>query len=299
MFNIGKTVIAGDAALFVSAAGKAGGQPIILLHGGLGSRDDFLPLAKHLAADYRLIAIDSRGHGRSALGDLPLTYRRLEQDAAAVLAELGLTDAGIIGHSDGGIVALRLAASGAVRPRFVVAAGAHCNCRPMTRPAQSIRASRWTSGGMFPQQVQHYEAETPRLILRCCSVQPRPCGSGTMTTLSGAGSALDRRPLLVVHGDEDFPGFPPSGFELVEQVEGARLLNLPSPRIPCWKTALKTFFLRSSHSLPACRRSSDPRPGVAVPISRWPAFRVRPCGAGGGNRPVIAAAAGGAASIGP
>ncbi|AOY95376.1 alpha/beta hydrolase [Cupriavidus sp. USMAA2-4] len=229
MFNIGKTVIAGDAALFVSAAGKAGGQPIILLHGGLGSRDDFLPLAKHLAADYRLIAIDSRGHGRSALGDLPLTYRRLEQDAAAVLAELGLTDAGIIGHSDGGIVALRLAASGAVRPRFVVAAGAHWQL-PADDPAraiyQGITVDEWR--GMFPQQVQHYEAENPAPDFAMLFGATAAMWLGNDdNAYPGPAVRSIACPLLVVHGDEDFLVSRRQAFELVEQVEGARLLNLP------------------------------------------------------------------------
>lgn len=137
MFDIGKSVTVGDTAVFMSEAGKADGEPIVLLHGGLGSRNDFLPLARHLATDFRLVAIDSRGHGRSGMGSVPLTYHQLEQDAAAVLAELGLTDAGIIGHSDGGIVALRLAAAGTVQPRFVVAVGAHWQM-PVDDPTREI-----------------------------------------------------------------------------------------------------------------------------------------------------------------
>ncbi|WP_338421290.1 alpha/beta fold hydrolase [Acetobacter conturbans] len=70
------------------------------------------------------MAFDTRGHGRSAIGTTPLTYRQLQDDCAAVLASLGLLT-GIIGHSDGGIVTLRLAASLAVQPEFVVAVGAH------------------------------------------------------------------------------------------------------------------------------------------------------------------------------
>ena len=45
MFDTGKTVTAGDVALFVSEAGRLDGQRIVLLHGGLGSRADFEPLA--------------------------------------------------------------------------------------------------------------------------------------------------------------------------------------------------------------------------------------------------------------
>lgn len=229
MFDIGKTMTAGDAALFVSEAGKADGEPIVLLHGGLGSRNDFLPLAKHLAADFRLVAIDSRGHGRSTLGSVPLTYHQLEQDAAAVLAELGLTDAGIIGHSDGGIVALRLAAFGTIRPRFVVAVGAHWQMPaddPTREIYQGITVDEWR--GMFAEQVQTYEAENPAPdFARLFDATTAMWLGNDDKAYPGASVRSIASPLLVVHGDEDFLVSRRQAFELVEQVEGARLLNLP------------------------------------------------------------------------
>ncbi|RMH94930.1 alpha/beta hydrolase [Lysobacter pythonis] len=229
MFDTGSILSVGDAALFVSEAGRADGPPIVLLHGGLGSRNDFLPLAKHLAADHRLVAIDSRGHGRSTLGSASLTYHRLEQDTAAILTELGLTDAGIIGHSDGGIVALRLVASGAIALRFVVAVGAHWRM-PADDPTRAlyrqITVDEWR--GMFPAQVRHYEAENPaadfgKLFDATVSMW---LGSGD-EAYPGESVRSIASPLLVVHGDEDFLVSRRQAFELVEQVEGARLLNLP------------------------------------------------------------------------
>lgn len=162
MFDVGQIVGRGDTSFYVTEAGNTEGMPIVLLHGGLGSRSDFVPLAKDLATDFRLIAIDSRGHGRSPLGNAPLTYHQLEQDIAIVLAELGLTDAGIIGHSDGDIVALRLGASDAVRPRFIVTVGAHWEM-PTDEPTREIyngiTVDKWRD--MFNDQVQNYEAENP------------------------------------------------------------------------------------------------------------------------------------------
>lgn len=229
MFDIGKTVTAGDAALFVSEAGKVDGEPIILLHGGLGSRNDFLPLAKHLAADFRLVAIDSRGHGRSTLGSLPLSYHQLEQDAAAVLGELGLSDAGIIGHSDGGIVALRLAASGTIKPRFVVAVGAHWQMPaddPTREIYQSINLDEWR--GMFSEQVQNYEAENPAPdFARLFDATTTMWLGNDDNAYPGASVQSITSPLLVVRGDEDFLVSRRQAFELAEQVKGARLLNLP------------------------------------------------------------------------
>lgn len=229
MFQTGKTVIAGDVALFVSETGNADGAPIVLLHGGLGSRYDFLPLAKHLAGEFRLVAIDSRGHGRSALGDVPLSYRQLEQDIAAILAELGLADAGIIGHSDGGIVALRLAASGIVEPRFVVTVGAHWHLPPddPTRETyQGISVDEWR--GMFADQVQTYEVENPAHdFARLFDATKTMWLGNDDSAYPGASVSAIKTPLLVVHGDEDFLVSRAQAFELAEQVASARLLNLP------------------------------------------------------------------------
>jgi len=230
MFDAGKTVTAGDAVLFVTEAGKRDGEPIVLLHGGLGSRNDFLPLAKYLAADYRLIAIDSRGHGRSPLGNVSLlTYQQLEQDIAAVLGELGLPDAGIIGHSDGGIVALRLAASRTVQPRFIVAAGAHWQMPaddPTREIYQNVTAGEWRR--MFPEQVERYETENPAPDFASLFDATLAMWLGNDDkAYPGASVRSITSPLLVVHGDEDFLVRRHQAFELVEQVEGARLLNLP------------------------------------------------------------------------
>ncbi|WP_266065421.1 alpha/beta fold hydrolase [Brucella intermedia] len=229
MFDTGKTVTAGNVALFVSESGRPDGEPIVLLHGGLGSRNDFLPLAKHLASDFRLVAIYSRGHGRSALGSVPLTYHQLEQDVAAVLAELGLANAGIIGHSDGGIVALRLAASGIVQPRFVVAVGAHWHLPPddPTRKIyQGISVEEWR--GMFAEQVQTYEDENPAPDFARLYDATKTMWLGSDDhAYPGASVRSISTPLLVVHGDEDFLVSRGQAFELAEQVEGAHLLNLP------------------------------------------------------------------------
>ena len=229
MFDAGKVIKAGDAALFVSEEGKENGQPIILLHGGLGSRADFEPLAQHLVSDHRLIAIDSRGHGRSALGDAKLTYRRLTDDIAAVLDQLGLSKAGIIGHSDGGIVALRLAASDLVQPLFVVAVGAHWQLQdddPIREIYRDVTAQEWRE--MFGPQVKRYEDENPDpdFMRLFDATKAMWLGKGDSAYPNDTIRSI-AAPLLVVHGDDDFLVSRGQAFDLAEQVEGARLLNLP------------------------------------------------------------------------
>jgi pimeloyl-ACP methyl ester carboxylesterase len=95
----------------------ASGVPVLLLHGGLGSSNYFANLIPALIADGRgVIAIDSRGHGRSTLGDRKLSYRLMTSDVVAVLGELGVPKVDLVGWSDGGIIGLELAIE---HPRLV------------------------------------------------------------------------------------------------------------------------------------------------------------------------------------
>ncbi|WP_238946431.1 alpha/beta fold hydrolase [Vandammella animalimorsus] len=91
-------------------SGRSDVPAVLLLHGGLGSEDDFAPLLSRLQQDFHVIALDSRGHGRSTLGDAPLSYAQLAEDARHVLQTLGVARCAVIGFSDGGIAACRLAA---------------------------------------------------------------------------------------------------------------------------------------------------------------------------------------------
>lgn len=93
------------------------GRPVLALHGAYGRGRSMLGLAEHLGPDYRLIALDQRGHG---LSDHPDDYGRhgYIADAAALVEQLELGPAAVIGHSLGGITGYQLAAR---RPELVSA----------------------------------------------------------------------------------------------------------------------------------------------------------------------------------
>ncbi|WP_428024884.1 alpha/beta fold hydrolase [Arcobacter sp.] len=84
---------------------------LLLLHGGFGNIEDLNEIADSFSKKYRILAIDSRGHGASTLGNEGLSYKLLEDDVYAVLNYLGISKISIIGFSDGGIIALRMASS--------------------------------------------------------------------------------------------------------------------------------------------------------------------------------------------
>ncbi len=85
------------------------GEPLILLHGGLGAIEMFGPLLPALAETRQVIAVDLQGHGRTADIDRPMTYEAMADDVAALIQTLKLDRADVMGYSLGGGVALQTA----------------------------------------------------------------------------------------------------------------------------------------------------------------------------------------------
>ncbi|MEZ4712724.1 MAG: alpha/beta hydrolase [Caldilineaceae bacterium] len=86
------------------------GQPVILLHGGLGHSGNWGYQVPALVDNgYRAIVIDSRGHGRSTRDGRPYSYELMASDVLAVIDALQLAQADFVGWSDGAVIALILA----------------------------------------------------------------------------------------------------------------------------------------------------------------------------------------------
>ncbi|MEM5365763.1 alpha/beta hydrolase [Paraburkholderia azotifigens] len=85
------------------------GQPVVLLHGGLGHRGNWgYQVPALVEAGYRAILIDSRGHGGSTRDAQPYSYELMASDVLAVLDALHVQRAAFIGWSDGACTALIL-----------------------------------------------------------------------------------------------------------------------------------------------------------------------------------------------
>jgi pimeloyl-ACP methyl ester carboxylesterase len=100
-----------DARIWFAEWGpKSAGVPVLLLHGGFANSNYYGRLIPVLAAHgYRVIAMDSRGHGRSTRSDAPLTYDLMAQDVLGLLDQLKIPKVYVVGWSDGGIIGLDLA----------------------------------------------------------------------------------------------------------------------------------------------------------------------------------------------
>ncbi len=85
------------------------GEPLVLLHGGLGATEMFNEIMPSLSNSRQVIAVDLQGHGRTADVDRPLSYESMADDIAALIKYLGIEKADVMGYSLGGGVALRTA----------------------------------------------------------------------------------------------------------------------------------------------------------------------------------------------
>lgn len=102
------------------------GAPLVLLHGGLGSGEMFTPILPALTAHRRVVTVDLQGHGGTPDLDRPLRHEWLADDVAALIGQLGLAGADLMGYSLGGAVAVRTAIQHPGLVRRLVCVSAPC-----------------------------------------------------------------------------------------------------------------------------------------------------------------------------
>jgi pimeloyl-ACP methyl ester carboxylesterase len=85
------------------------GEPVILLHGGLANANYWGYQVRALQPLYRVIVMDSRGHGRSTRDQRPFGYQLMADDVIGLMDFLKIQKAAIIGWSDGAILGLLIA----------------------------------------------------------------------------------------------------------------------------------------------------------------------------------------------
>jgi len=259
----------------------SGERPFVLVHGFTGSRDDFREHMPELARDGRTLALDLRGHGGSTNSGRAEDYtlEGLVADLEAAFAELGLARADLLGHSLGGMVALRFALAhpervaslvlmdtspGAVRMRFseqaragiaalareqgmgaLAAAMRQLASRNVDAPASMKRTEERMGSDVFWERVRRkLEAMDPV----AWDALSRALGEQT--------SVADRLgeiacPTLVMVGAEDIPFLKPSD-EMERGIPGAARVTIPdaahSPQLEnptAWLQAIRTHLVRA------------------------------------------------------
>jgi pimeloyl-ACP methyl ester carboxylesterase len=139
------------------------GRPLVLLHGGGNNvHGSFDKQIDAFARTHFLIGPEQIGQGHTPDIDAPLTYAAMTSDTAALLDQLHFKDVDIVGWSDGGIIALMLAARRPDLVRRVVVSGA--NFSPAGYPPDDLRqmlANDKAEPRSFGEKLNHLWAASP------------------------------------------------------------------------------------------------------------------------------------------
>lgn len=115
-----------DIQMWHAEFGPVDGEPLMMVHGGLASSSYFGKVIPYLtAAGFRVICVDSRGHGRSTRSGQPYSYELMASDVVAMMDALHIDKADLVGWSDGGIIGIVMAIHNPERLHRVFAFGAN------------------------------------------------------------------------------------------------------------------------------------------------------------------------------
>jgi pimeloyl-ACP methyl ester carboxylesterase len=181
------------------------GEPLLVLHGGLGNIDRFGPSPDLLAAGRQVIAVDLHGHGRTPLGDRPISLVDMGDDMAVLLTQLGYRQVDVMGYSMGGGVAFRLAVQHPRMVRRLVLVstgfsqdGFYAEMLPQQAAVSSAVADQLKGTEMYESYmaVAPHPEDFPRLLDRMGEAMRQPYDfSEDVKTL--------RMPVMLVYGDGD------------------------------------------------------------------------------------------------
>src|SRR5439155_4928238 len=186
--------------LFYDARGD--GEPLLLLHGGMGIGVDWLRVFATDPHGYQLIVPDLRGDVRSTNPSRQFTFRQFALDAHALLDRLGIARVKAIGISAGAKTLLHMATQQPDRIEAMVLASATPQFPPQVRPmmaqmtADSLQDSDWTA---LRQRHVHGDDQI-RLLYEmvrgfATSYDDMAFTASTLATITAR--------TLIVHGDRD------------------------------------------------------------------------------------------------
>lgn len=112
------------------------GVPLILLHGNGEDCEYFAHQMEPFARHFRVLAIDTRGHGQTPRGEAPFTIRQFAEDLLAFMDQLGIDRAHLLGFSDGGNIAMVFAMSHPERVGKLILNGANLCASGVRRTVQ-------------------------------------------------------------------------------------------------------------------------------------------------------------------
>ena len=166
-----------------------GGEPLVLLHGNGEDGTYFTHQIAHFSQRFRVLALDTRGHGKSPRGEAPFTIRQFARDLLAFLDARDIERAHLLGFSDGGNIALVFALAHPERVGKLVLNGANLNTRGVKRSVQAPIELGYRMARLFAglSAKALANAEMLGLMVNDPNVAPEELAALTAPTLVIAG----------------------------------------------------------------------------------------------------------------
>ena len=175
-----------DIELFYTKTG--GGPPLLLLHGNGENGTYFVHQVEEFSRDFTVYAIDTRGHGKSPRGAAPFTISQFAGDLLAFMEQQGLTQADILGFSDGGNIALTFALRHPDRVRRLILNGANLDPKGVKPLVQLPIVAGYHFASLSKSPAARAHAELLGLMVNEPHIAPAELKKLTMPVLVIAGT---------------------------------------------------------------------------------------------------------------
>jgi pimeloyl-ACP methyl ester carboxylesterase len=220
--KVGRYIPVNGIKIYCEVFGK--GHPLLVLHGNGGRIDNAGFFYNKLKSKYKIVAIDSRAHGRSTDNGAELTYELMASDINAVLDTLKIDSLYIWGHSDGGILGLIMAMKYPKKVSKLLATGA--NIMPDTSAI-----CLWAFNNSAPETEEKLDPLTRRLHKL---MQKHP-------NISYSALKSIKAPVLLVIGDRDIIR-PEHAVKMFQNIPNSQLCIIPgATHMAAWEKS--NYFL--------------------------------------------------------
>ena len=198
------------------------GPPVLVLHGAGAFLETMNPFIRALAPTHTVIAVDSRGQGRSTDGPGPIHYAQMADDMLALMDALHIKTADVVGWSDGGIVGLAMAMKAQGRVGRLMAIGANYDVKGVDPKAADPAAFAREAAQVEP----FYDAIAPDPKHFPVMVQKIAAMLSTEPHYTPTDLGRIRAQVLVVAGEHDLI-LRPHTDALAHAIPGAREVIVP------------------------------------------------------------------------
>ncbi len=123
-----------DISLYYQEKGK--GIPFVLLHGNGEEGNYFKSQIDYFSDNYKMIAVDTRGHGKSPRGNAPFTMNQFVEDLIDLLKKRELSEVILLGFSDGANIAMKFAIKYPEKIKALILNGGNLNTKGVKKTTQ-------------------------------------------------------------------------------------------------------------------------------------------------------------------